>query len=103
MKISASSSALPRSPLEDVVEYVRDAPLTSLAIAAAAGFLVGGGARNRMGSAVLGIVGRIVIQGAATAFVAALVTEPHRNENARSASSESARYDKAGRESQESG
>lgn len=103
MKISASSSALPHSPLEDVVEYVRDAPLTSLAIAAAAGFLVGGGARNRVSLAVLGIVGRIVIQGAATAFVAALVTEPRHNENVRSASSESARYDKAGRENQESG
>jgi len=63
-----------------VGEYVRETPITALAIAAAAGFLTGGGLKNRLGLAILGIVGRVAIQDAVTTFVAALASGTDHNE-----------------------
>jgi len=78
----------------DIAEYVREEPLTSLAIAGGVGFIFGGGARSRIGLALLTIVGRIALRGAVTSFVVGLVTgnsqssgrinartESHRNGN----------------------
>jgi ElaB/YqjD/DUF883 family membrane-anchored ribosome-binding protein len=39
-------------------EFVRDEPLTALAIAVTAGFILGGGAETRIGRAALTLVGR---------------------------------------------
>jgi|SRR5271169_11397 len=71
---------------KDLSEFVREAPLVSLAIAAAAGFLVGGGARSRIGLAMLGIVGRVAIENIASSFVAAAASGSPPNEKPRSAS-----------------
>jgi hypothetical protein len=59
------------------VESVRDDPLTALAIAATAGFLVGGGASSHTGRSMLALIARIVAPGAALNFVAGLVTGNH--------------------------
>jgi hypothetical protein len=59
------------------VESVKDDPLTALAIAATAGFLVGGGAGTHAGRAMLAFLGRIVAPGAALNFVAGMVTGNH--------------------------
>ena len=53
----------------DVGEFVRDEPLTALAIAAAAGFVLGGGVNRRLGLAILTTVGRIALQSAATSLI----------------------------------
>jgi hypothetical protein len=45
-------------------EYVRDEPLTALAIAVTAGFILGGGAATRVGRAALGFVGQTALRGA---------------------------------------
>jgi hypothetical protein len=83
-------------------EYVRETPITALAIAAAAGFLIGGGLKNRLGLAILGI-GRVAIQGAATTFMAALATRNDHNETPNGASRDSNGYDKPRGNVQESG
>ena len=63
----------------DVVEYIKDEPLTALAIAGAAGFILGGGATSRIGLAVLAMVGKIALRGAATNFLVGLfVPDPNR-------------------------
>ena len=64
----------------DIGEYIREEPLTSLAIAGGVGFIVGGGANSRIGLALLGIVGRIALRGAATNFIVDLVTGKHDNQ-----------------------
>jgi len=58
----------------DVGEYIREEPLTALAIAGGVGFVLGGGANSRIGLALLTIVGRIALRGAATSFIVDLVT-----------------------------
>src|ERR1022692_4122527 len=58
----------------NVGEFVREEPLTALAIAGAAGFILGGGANSRIGLALVTIVGRIALRGAATSFIVGLVT-----------------------------
>jgi len=58
----------------DIGEYIREEPLTSLAIAGGVGFILGGGANSRIGLALLTIVGRIALRGAATNFIVDLVT-----------------------------
>ena len=77
LDISADTAAPPRRRRRRVAEYVRDEPLTSLAIAAAAGFVVGGGLNSRIGQAMLTIVGRIALQNAATSFIAGIVAGTH--------------------------
>ncbi len=51
----------PRWHLE---EFVRDQPLTALAIAVTAGFILGGGADTRVGRAAVGYVDGVVVRGA---------------------------------------
>ena len=65
----------------NVGEFVREEPLTALAIAGAAGFILGGGANSRIGLALLTIVGRIALRGAATGFIVDLVTGNSDNQN----------------------
>ena len=64
----------------DIGEYIREEPLTSLAIAGGVGFVLGGGANSRIGLALLTIAGRIALRGAATSFIVDLVTGNHGNE-----------------------
>jgi hypothetical protein len=66
----------------DVGEYIKEEPLTSLAIAGGVGFIVGGGAKSRIGLALLSIVGRIALRGAVTSFVVDLVTGNHEHSGA---------------------
>lgn len=63
-----------RRPDRDIGEYIKEEPLTSLAIAGTVGFVVGGGANSRVGIALLGLVGRIALRRAATSFVVDLFT-----------------------------
>jgi uncharacterized membrane protein YebE (DUF533 family) len=70
MEVSADSAARRR----DVVEYVRDEPLTALAIAAMAGFVLGGGVNRRIGLTMLTIVGRIALSGVATSLIAGIMS-----------------------------
>jgi hypothetical protein len=44
--------------LEDIQNKIRDRPLFYLAIAAGAGFVIGGGMASKMGVALIGLVGR---------------------------------------------
>jgi hypothetical protein len=67
---SANSAARHR----DVVEYIRDEPLTALAIASMTGFVLGGGVNRRIGLAMLTIVGRIALRGVATSLIFGMVT-----------------------------
>jgi len=66
----------------DIGEYIKEEPLTSLAIAGGVGFIVGGGAKSRIGLALLSIVGRIALRGAVTSFVVDLVTGNHQDRGA---------------------
>jgi len=71
----------------DIVEYINDEPLTALAIAGAAGFILGGGAGSRIGLAALAMVGKIALRGAATNFLVGLFVPnsgDRRSERARS-------------------
>lgn len=70
MAISANSVVRHRN----VGEYVRDEPLTALAIASVAGFVLGGGVNRRIGRAMLTTVGRIVLRGVATSLIVGMVT-----------------------------
>ena len=83
----------------DVGEYIREEPLTSLAIAGGVGFILGGGANSRLGIALLSIAGRIAIRGAATSFIVDLVSGDHGNErpnreHARGGSNRNGHHDK---------
>jgi hypothetical protein len=60
-----------------VGEYVRDEPLTALAIATVAGFVLGGGVNRRVGLAVLTIAGRIALRSVATGLIVGMVTGTH--------------------------
>ena len=64
----------------DIGEYVREEPLTALAIAGGVGFIFGGGANSRIGLALLTLVGRIALRGAATTFIVDLVTGKRDNQ-----------------------
>jgi hypothetical protein len=83
--ISADATVPPRRRPRTVSEYVRDDPLSSVAIAAAAGFIVGGGLNSRIGQAVLAIVGRIALQSAATSLIAGMVAGTDENGRPKSA------------------
>ena len=58
--------------LETLGEYIKEEPLTSIAIAGAAGFLFGGGAKSRIGLAALAMVGKTAMRGAATNLIVGL-------------------------------
>jgi uncharacterized membrane protein YebE (DUF533 family) len=66
---SANSAAWHR----DVSEYVKDEPLTALAMATAAGFVLGGGVNRRLGLAILTILGQIALRSVASSVIAAMV------------------------------
>ena len=68
----------------DIGEYIKDEPLTALAIAGAAGFILGGGASSRIGLAALAMVGKVALRGAATNFLVALFV-PNPNQGGRRA------------------
>jgi hypothetical protein len=65
------------------VESLKDDPLTALAIAATAGFLVGGGASTHAGRTMLGLLGRIVAPAAALNFVSGILTGNHDSSRSR--------------------
>ena len=65
---------------EELGEYIRDEPLTALAIAGAAGFILGGGASSRLGLAALAMVGKVALRGAATNFLVGLIV-PNPNQD----------------------
>jgi hypothetical protein len=65
----------------DIGEYISEEPLTALAIAGGVGFIFGGGANSRIGLALLTLVGRIALRGAATSFIVGLVTGNHDDQN----------------------
>src|ERR1019366_3325818 len=67
--ISADADERLRRRERNVGEFVREEPLTALAIAGAAGFMLGGGANSRIGLALVTIVGRVALRGAATSFI----------------------------------
>jgi hypothetical protein len=71
---STDAADMPRRQERDIGEYVREEPLTALAIASGVGFILGGGANSRVGLALLTIVGRIALRGAATDLIVGLVT-----------------------------
>ena len=56
-------------PSSDWSRLVTERPLTALVVAAGAGFIVGGGARSRLGLAMLGIAARIGIRQATVNFI----------------------------------
>ena len=64
----------------DIGEYIREEPLTSLAMAGGVGFILGGGANSRIGLALLTIVGRLALRGAAANFIVDLVTRNRGNQ-----------------------
>jgi hypothetical protein len=74
---SADAEERLRRRERDIGEYIREEPLTSLAIASGVGFIIGGGANSRLGLALLTIVGRIALRGAATNFIVDLVAGNH--------------------------
>ena len=57
---------------ETLGEYIREEPLTSIAIAGAAGFIFGGGVKSRIGIAALAMVGKTALRGAATNLIVGL-------------------------------
>jgi hypothetical protein len=65
----------------DIGEYISEEPLTALAIAGGVGFIFGGGANSRIGLALLTLVGRIALRGAATSFIVGLVSGNRDNYN----------------------
>lgn len=103
MKNSADSTTSQHPPREYLDEYVRKTPLTALAIAAAAGFLVGGGFKNSLGLAMLGIIGRIAVQGAASSFIGAIATGSAHNGKRNGAGPDNEGYDKSRRNVHEPG
>ena len=49
--------------------YVKDEPLRSLALAAATGFVLGGGVNRRIGFAILTIIGQLAVRDVATSLI----------------------------------
>jgi hypothetical protein len=95
--VDISANSAPRH--RDVSEFVRDEPLTALAIAAATGFVLGGGVNRRLGLAMLTLAGRIALRGVAASMIAAMVTgfsddpRPDRNSRRDSARPGGGRHD----------
>ena len=79
--IAADADERLRRQQRDVAEFVRQEPLTALAIASGAGFILGGGLNSRIGLALLAIVGRIALRGAATSFIVGLVSGDSDDQN----------------------
>lgn len=71
-----SPSNHPAQP-RDIAEYIKQEPVTALAIAGAAGFVLGGGITRRVGLAVLTAVSRIALRAVATSLVLGVVTRDY--------------------------
>jgi hypothetical protein len=93
LDISADTAAPQRRRPRRVSEYVRDEPVSSLALAAAAGFIVGGGLNSRLGRAMLTIVGRIALQSAAASLIAGMVAGTREKGRPNSASPHNQKHD----------
>ncbi len=66
-----------RRPRRHLEEFVRDEPLTALAIAVTAGFIIGGGAGTRVGRSALGFVGRLAVRGAVGKVLVGMLMGSH--------------------------
>jgi hypothetical protein len=84
-------------------QYVREEPLTALAIAAVTGFVLGGGVNRRIGLAMLTIAGRIALRGVADNLILGMVGYGHDNQGPDNARSCDGRHDDGRTEFQESG
>ena len=71
-----------------MVDYVREEPLRSLAVATAAGFILGGGLNSRIGLALLTFAGRLALRGVVTSSLVELITGSQDNGRKRSANLE---------------
>ena len=58
-------------------EFVRDEPLTALAIAVTAGFILGGGAGTRVGRAALAFAGRFALRGVVSNLLVGMLMGSH--------------------------
>ena len=76
---STNGSGPRRHRSRDVSEYIRDEPLTALAIATVAGFVLGGGVNRRIGLAMLTMVGRTVLSGVTNSLILGMVTGSYDN------------------------
>jgi hypothetical protein len=64
---------------------IRRQPLTALTVAAAAGFVLGGGLKSRIGRGLVLVAGRSLIRSAVYGFIAGLVEDDgNRNDDAAS-------------------
>ncbi|HUY28070.1 MAG TPA: hypothetical protein VMV27_11675 [Candidatus Binataceae bacterium] len=79
MDISAPAITSRRQLSREMTEYIREEPLTALAAAAAAGFILGGGVTRRVGLVMLTIAGRIALRGITTGLIAGIGTGRHDN------------------------
>jgi hypothetical protein len=69
---------------------IRRQPLTALTVAAAAGFVLGGGLRSRIGRGLVLVAGRSLIRSAVYGFIAGLVeTDGNEHDDAASPRTES--------------
>jgi len=73
METSADSIARHRN----LSEYVNDEPVTAVVIAAAAGFVLGGGVNRRIGLAMLTLLGRIAFRSVAANLIFEAVSGGH--------------------------
>jgi len=78
MKTSAEFALNESRRSRDVREYIRHEPVTALAMAAVAGFIVSGEASARPGLALLAFIGQIAVREAATYFVIGTVADSDR-------------------------
>jgi hypothetical protein len=76
---SADGSVAEHQRSPDLAEYVRAEPLKSVTVAAAAGFILGGGLNSRVGLALLAFVGRIALRQMVTGSLVELVAGNHNN------------------------
>jgi hypothetical protein len=67
----------PRRRRRYLEEFVRDEPLTALAIAVTAGFTLGGGASTRVGRAALTFGGRVAVRGAVGNLLVGMLMGSH--------------------------
>jgi hypothetical protein len=58
----------------DIAEYVRERPMTALGLAAAAGFILNGGANTRIGRAVTGFIVPILLRSVVTGMIVERLT-----------------------------
>jgi hypothetical protein len=79
MDAPGETAAARRQRSRDVGEYIREEPLTSLAIATAAGFVLGGGVNSRLGLTILTFVCRIALRDVVTGLIVELVTPSRDN------------------------